>query len=359
MGVAIDDRDRRPGPWHALLGVQDAEPDLGGQKAAERRVDLRLGDEAPAHGGQEVVVRPAAVEVAAVVNREGRGLGCVARHLVMDVDVIEGAAVADDVAAEAPAAAKDVHEEELAAAAGLPERAVVGAHNRLDARPDEFFKCREVGLEEVLLGGPRVEAVALPLGSAVHGVVLGAGRSLKVAPMVALQPPHHRHAELARQVRVLAKRLLSAAPSRVAEYVDIGRPEGEALVLSAPPRGDRRVVLGPRLVGNHARDAPHEGAIPCGAQPDHLREDGGPPVAADTVAGFVPPVVGGHAQAADRVVLMQHLVDLFLQGEPSHEIPDALIQGQVGIQEWECVRHVLVVTKRGIRGGSTVRSGCE
>jgi hypothetical protein len=82
------------------------------------------------------------------------------------------------------------------------------------------------------------------------------------------------------------------------------------------------MVLRPRLVRNHAGHALHEGSIPGGRETDHLRENGGPAIAADAVAGFVPPVVGRHAEPFDRIVLVHELVDFLRQREPCDQIVD-------------------------------------
>ena len=104
----------------------------------------------------------------------------------MLMKIVDGAAVADHVAREAPTAAQDVGQQELAAAAGFAERAVVGAHHGLDPGADEFLEGRQVGIVEILGRGPGVETMSGLLGAAVHGVVLGAGGGLEIVRMVAL-----------------------------------------------------------------------------------------------------------------------------------------------------------------------------
>src|ERR1700691_5430107 len=142
-------------------------------------------------------------------------------------------------------------------------------------------------------------------------------------PMVTLQSPDHRQAKLTHQIGVLAECLLAAAPPRVAENIDVRRPEREALVLAAMPRGDRGMVLGPRLVCDYIRHPVHKRAVPGGAEADHLREHRRPAVAGDAVSGLIPPVVGRQAQAFDGLALMEHLADFFLKGEAAEEILDA------------------------------------
>ena len=66
------------------------------------------------------------------------------------------------------------------------------------------------------------------LRSTVHGEVLRCGDSEVVLGVIALQARDVRHAHAAGKEWVLAVRLLPAAPSRIAEDVEVGRPEVEA-----------------------------------------------------------------------------------------------------------------------------------
>ncbi len=95
---------------HGTLSCGSSRPSL--KRVTRRRVragvDFGLGDEAVLHRDNQVVVGAAAVEIAAVAHREGGGFGGVLRHLVLDVEVVDGAAVADEVSLEAPALAQDV-----------------------------------------------------------------------------------------------------------------------------------------------------------------------------------------------------------------------------------------------------------
>src|SRR5205085_6863875 len=112
------------------------------------------------------------------------------------------------------------------------------------------------------------------------------------------------------EVRVLAVGLLAAAPARVAEDVDVRRPEGEALVARAlaPPR--ELVVLGPRLVADRGRDVAHEGRVERRRHPDGLGEHGGRARAGHAVEAFVPPLVGGYPEAGDGRRVVHELRDL-------------------------------------------------
>jgi len=181
--------------------------------------------------------------------------------------------------------------------------------------------------------------VALRLGSAVHREVFGARGGLEITRVVALQAPHHGHAQFTSEEGVFAKRLLATPPPRVTEDVDVGRPEGETLILAAPAGGHRGMMLGARLVGDGAGDALDQHPVPSGPQPDDLRKDGRPAIAADTMAGFAPPVVGGYAEAFDRAAFVEQLADFFQQRKAGDEIVDAGGERKIRIVERKSRRH--------------------
>ncbi len=67
----------------------------------------------------------------------------------------------------------------------------------------------------------------------MHGIVLGAGMKLVIlVAFAALKSLDHSLAHQAVHIWILAISLLTSSPTRVAEDIDIRRPEGEALVLS-------------------------------------------------------------------------------------------------------------------------------
>ena len=173
--------------------------------------------------------------------------------------------------------------------------------------------------------------MAFGFGPAVHGKVFGASGGLEITGMVALQATHHGHAEFACQERIFAEGLLSAPPAGITENVDVGSPEGEALILSVAAQGGGSVVLRARLVRNGRGDFPHERSVPGCAQADHLRKDRGAAVPADAVAGLAPPVVGRHSEPLDGGAVVHQLADLFRQREPGDQIVDARGQRLRGV----------------------------
>ena len=135
--------------------------------------------------------------------------------------------------------------------------------------------------------------MAVGFRPAVHGEMLGGGVELAVLRVVALQAAHEAHAHARGQERILAVGFLSAPPARIAEDIDVGRPEGQALVAAvfATPQG--LVVLGARFVADRSRHLVHQRHVEGRGQADGLREHRRAARARHAVQRLVPPVVGG------------------------------------------------------------------
>ena len=341
MLVATDHarRDRRV--LHALRRVEHPQPQPGDHQVSQRGVQLGLGDQPLVHRGRQVREARAAVEVQPVLDRHRRGLCRRLGELVILVQVVDAAAIADDVPVEAPLLAENLLQQRRARAARLAVGAVVGAHDRLDAGLAHGRLERvQVRLPQVALRDDGVELVPQRLGPGVHRVVLGARGHLEVLRVVALEALDERHAHPGRQVRVLAVGLLAPAPARVAEDVDVRRPTRQAEVLLEEVLAARRVVLGAGLVGDRRRDPAHQRNVERRAQADRLREDRRQPRTRHAVEALVPPVVLRHAQPFDRGRLVPHLADLFLDRHPPDQIVRTLDQVQFRIQIRRLIRFV-------------------
>jgi hypothetical protein len=114
---------------HALGRVEHPELESGAHQAANRHVDVLLGDQSLREGAIQRSVRVPALEVAAPGHAERRRLFGRLDDLVELVDIVDRAAVRDDVAVEAPVAAKDVDEQPLAGGCRVAVHAVVRAHD--------------------------------------------------------------------------------------------------------------------------------------------------------------------------------------------------------------------------------------
>ncbi len=92
---------------------------------------------------------------------------------------------------------------------------------------------------------------------------------------------------------------LSAAPARVAEDVDVRRPEGQPLVTAVRAFAEELVVLCAGLIADRRGHLPHQRHIEGRGQADRLRKDRGLPCPCHAMQSLIPPVVGGHTQAFD------------------------------------------------------------
>ena len=135
--------------------------------------------------------------------------------------------------------------------------------------------------------------------------MLGAGRRFQGLAR-ALQAADESRAQAGGEVGVFAVGLLAPAPAGIAKDVHVGRPHGQPVVDVPVAQGGKGVVLGPGFGGSGGGDAFQQFVVEHGRQGDGLGEAGGGAAPGQAVQGFVPPVVGGHAQTLDgRRVITQ------------------------------------------------------
>src|SRR3546814_13239454 len=92
-------------------------------------------------------------------------------------------------------------------------------------------------------------------------------------------------------VRILAQRLLPPAPARIAEDVDVGRPERQPVIAVVIPLALRLVVFGAALGRDHLALGVEQRAIVGRGHADRLRADGPLTGPLDAVHPFVPIIV--------------------------------------------------------------------
>lgn len=142
--------------------------------------------------------------------------------------------------------------------------------------------------------------------------MLGRGDRAWVVEILALQAADKAHRHLPGEKRILAVGFHATAPARVAENVDIGRPDGQTgIALMVLARTAGLVELGARFGGHHRAHLLHQAGIPARRQADRLRKHRGVAVARDAVQAFAPPLVGGDAQARNRRGIVHGLRHLF------------------------------------------------
>src|ERR1700722_3920100 len=159
-------------------------------------------------------------------------------------NVDDGAAIGNHVPFEFPFVAELIFEQKRAGASGLAVDAVVGAHDRAgSALRYRIAERREVSVYLVVLADVDVGFVARGFGAAVNGEMFWRGDDAVVARIVALHAGDEGGAHAAGEKRIFAVGYMAAAPARLAEDVDGGRPEVETLPDAAGAGADRLHVM--------------------------------------------------------------------------------------------------------------------
>ena len=241
------------------------------------------------------------------------------------VYVGHGAAVGYDVALEVPSVAQYVLHEERAGRTAVAVDGVVGRHDGLDLCVlDQHLECRKVCLIEILERRFDIGSVSCGLRARMHGEVLGAGCGLEIVRVVALKPLDECRSQHARQIGVLAVGLHAAAPARITEDVDVGRPEGKSGVAAVVAYALCHLILGACLVRDGVAYAVEQFDVECGAESYRLREYRCAAAAAHAVQTLVPPVVGFDAEALDARRRVHHLADLLVDVHRVEQLIDLL-----------------------------------
>ena len=185
---------------------------------------------------------------------------------------------------------------------------------------DDVFEGRQVCGAQVALADAAVKLVASALGTAVDGEVLEAGGGdERIAHIVLgprmLQAFHAGAAHQGGEAGVLAVGLHAASPAGVAEDVDVGGEEGEALVVAGAAGVLRHVVFVARFVGDEGEHEFHARGVEGGGEGYGHGIDGGQAGASHAVQRLVPPAVGGKAHMRDGWILVHHEGELLFERE--------------------------------------------
>ncbi len=140
------------------------------------------------------------------------------------------------------------------------------------------------------------------------------------------------YAEVGGEEGIFAVGLLAAAPARIAEDVDVRRPDGETVVDGVNVVADGLVVFGAGFGGDDGGDLVDERRVPGGGHADGLREHCGVAGAGDAVEALAPVVVGGNVEAWNGRSGVDELRDLFVECHARDEVVDALLGGKRGIE---------------------------
>ena len=149
--------------------------------------------------------------------------------------------------------------------------------------------------------------------------------------IVALHAGHKRHAHVPCQKRIFAIRLLPAAPARIAEDVDVRRPEIQPLENVAVPRAHILRMLDAPLGADVDGHLVNLRRVEGRAKPDRLGKLRRP-IHRHAVQSLAPPVVRRHIQPRNRARLVHQLRSLLFERHPLHQVGSALLRRQAGVQ---------------------------
>ena len=228
-------------------------------------------------------------------------------------EVADGSAVAGDESFESPLIAQDTVQIACLCTAGLAVDALIGTHNLLHvAFLYQRLEGWHIGLPQVALGQVlHIKLVAVPLRTAMHGIVLGAGIKLRILRLlsvdecrsavvvVALQSAYHGQTHACGEVGVFAVGLLATSPTWITEDVDVRCPERQSAIAFHLAATLCLHVLGTGLVAHAGKHLVHQRIVERCRHSHGDRVDGGKTVAAHTVQGFVPPFKLRDAQPFD------------------------------------------------------------
>ena len=161
--------------------------------------------------------------------------------------------------------------------------------------------------------------------------MLGRGDGAVVARIVALHSGDKGHAHARGQERVFAVGLLAASPAGIAEDIEIGRPEIEALEDFAGAVFHVLRVLDAAFGADGHGHLMNGRRVEGGAQSDGFGKLGGA-VAQHAVERLAPPVIGRHVEPRDGARLIHKLGGFLWERHAMDQVGGSLLRGQAGVK---------------------------
>jgi len=142
-----------------------------------------------------------------------------------------------------------------------------------------------------------------------------------VAVFRSLQAFDHSYSQASGQVGVFTVGFLSTTPAWIPEYVDIGCPERQVLVLATTTFHLLAVSgFGPGFITDGGKGSEDSVLVKGGCHADSLGKDGGIAATSHSVQGFVPPAELGYSKPGYWSRLVLHEGYFFFQGETTKEV---------------------------------------
>ena len=327
-----------------FVGVEHAEFKASAQQATERHVEFRFLDLTAFDRFEQSLITASAFEIGTVANGVSRSRRSVLVRFVATFypEIVDCAAVGQNNCLIIPAITQHVDQQFVAAAAGFALVAIVGAHDFLNVSfSHQFFKSRQIGCPQITFRHSGVVFVAIPFRTAVNGVMLSAGVRFEIFRVVALQAFDHCHAHATSEIRVFAIGFHATTPARVAEDVNVWRPERQPLVAMIFLVRLIAVILCASLVAHHRKSFEQRLVVESCSHGNCLRENRCASGASNAMQRFVPPVVRRNTQPFDCGGAVHHLSDLFFERETFQQVVHTLFGRKFWVTEGIFSRFVI------------------
>ena len=256
--------------------------------------DMLLGDKSLVKCGKEIRISAAAVYIASRFYGKSRRFNRIRCKTVMLMEIAYCPAIGHKVSVKAPLV--QLGHKKTARAGSLAVYTVICAHYALNVSfSDECFKCRKIGFFNILFGNFGIKLVTHCFGTAVYSIMLSTSGSFHCFSFT-LQAIYKGFSVFGGQIRIFAVSLMSSAPSRITENIDIGRPEGQPFVYISVIVFCICIILCTSFLGGYIRNLLSQFCIKHSRQTDSLRKHCGYARTRQTVKSLVPPVVCRNAQ---------------------------------------------------------------
>ena len=145
--------------------------------------------------------------------------------------ILDCPAIGSNMTFKSPFFPQNIRQKTSASTAGFSVCSIISSHDRLYCGfLYTGFKCRQVGLPQILFIHFRIEFMAQAFRSAMYCKMFCTCCNLQIILIMSLKAFNISHTETAGKIRILTEGLMTSPPSRITENIDIGCPEGQALI---------------------------------------------------------------------------------------------------------------------------------
>ncbi len=342
MRGAVDLGLRRLRVRNFLWRIEHSQPHARREQPFQGNIEIGLREQPLLHGihvrliivavfghGKEV----RALIVHSLLQRNRGGFGLTLREVVPLININDRVAVRYHIAAKLPCAAQLILQQESIRTGRLAIDAVVGAHHRFRfALGNGGAERGQVRVLHIVLRYLYIDRVPRRLRPAVHRKMLRRRDDPEILRIIPLQSRYECHPHASGKKWILSVRFLAAAPARIAEDVDIRRPEVQPLHNVPPSCFHGLVMLGAGFRSDDDRHLVDQRVVKRGRQSDRLWKDRRRSGVCNPMQGFTPPVIGRDLKSRNRPRLVHELRSFLLESHLPYQIIDAHLNGLGRIQ---------------------------